>query len=78
MNFVARIHTFYHIPEVKSLVSKCPGVSNTHAHIHAWGSMKREGKTLRKASLAGRYLTALCEGAADCVLACRERLGMHN
>ena len=56
---------------LKALEQNCAGVSETHSHVHAWGSLEKhicpELKIRKKATLAGVYPAALCETWAQAV-----------
>eukprot|EP00972_Heterocapsa_arctica_P082164 12111756-Heterocapsa_arctica.AAC.1 len=38
--------------ELAALHTKCPGISDLHAHVHAQGSFRWEGKLLQRAACA--------------------------
>ena len=52
---------------LKKLSRYCPGLSKTHKHDHAWGSIKIAGKRFSKAAAAGRYPNQLCHDWAECL-----------
>ena len=54
---------------IRMLDCKCPGVSQRHRHVHAWGSIRIHGKSFNKAALAGRYPDKLCSVWAAAVKA---------
>ncbi len=43
----------------------CPGISDEHEHIRAWGSFKVDGRTKSRASAAGAYPESLCRAWAQ-------------
>ena len=53
-------YVFTNKKELRNLERGCPGVSDTHVHVHAWGSMKIKGKSVNRASLAGLYPEDSC------------------
>ena len=46
---------------LRQLERKCPGISPSHKHVHAQGTCKVEGRTVRRSALAGHYPLALCQ-----------------
>ena len=65
-------YVFTNMKELRNLERGCPGVSDTHVHSHAWGSMKIKGKSVNRASLAGRYPEGLCSEWARQVRLCQD------
>ena len=52
---------------VLSCGRSCPGLSATHKHQTAWGTVSVNGHSVSLAKAAGRYPVALCTAIADCV-----------
>ena len=57
-------------PRIVSLARRCPGVSASHRHEHAWGSRKVRGTTIKLAAAAGAYPEELCNTLARFVMSC--------
>ena len=51
----------------------CPGLSDVHAHDHAWGHVKVDGVWHSKAAAAGRYPIGLCEAWSEATAAACSR-----
>ena len=55
------------IPTLVPLAKNCPGISSTHKHVWAIGSVKINNKSVHRSALAGHYPISLCEAWADCL-----------
>ena len=56
-------------PEIEKMSRQCPGMSESHRHVHAQGSVKHDGRWVSLAKAAGAYPAELCAVMADSVCA---------
>ena len=60
------------MPGLAKISRRCPGISNQHKHVYAWGAMKASdvpfGSSLKRAAAAGTYPAALCNEWASLVV----------
>ena len=55
------------IPAMTCLSRKCPGLGLGHEHVHAQGSVRVNGKSIRASTAAGVYPDQLCKAWAQAV-----------
>ena len=53
---------------ITQLDRKCPGISARHKHVHAWGTVRVDGRSVHRAACAGRYPEELCSAWADVIV----------
>ena len=64
---------------ITQLDRKCPGISAQHKHVHAWGAVRVDGRSLHRAACAGRDSRELCSAWADVIaIEMRARASQHT